>query len=86
MAQQKVSVELIPKKNRQKGILIPERRKKKEREVRLCCFSQASAKALSEYQKGKLKNSHNNVYYLGRFFVVFFLMQTILITVISVKN
>lgn len=74
MAQQKVSVEQKPKKNRQKGILYPERRKKKEREVSLCYFSQASAKAISENQKGKLKNSHNNVYYLVvlRFVLVFF--------------
>jgi len=80
MAQQEVSVELKPKMNRQKGILYPERRKKKEREVSLCCFSQASAKALSKYQKGKVRNSHNNIYYLD------ILMRTILITVFSVNN
>lgn len=70
MAQQKVSVELKPKKNTQKGILYPGRRKKREREARFCYLSQASAEVVSEYQKKKLKNSHNNVYYLGGFFFI----------------
>lgn len=80
MAQQKVSVEL-KLKNRQKGILYPERKKKEEKEVSLCCFSESSTKAMSEYQEGKLKNSPNNVYYLH-----LLKKQHILITVFSVKN
>lgn len=68
MAKQKVSVELKPKKNTQKDILYPGRRKKREREARFCYLSQASAEVVSKYQKEKLENSHNNVYYLGGFF------------------
>lgn len=68
MAQQKVSVELKPKKNTQKDILYPGRRKKREREARFCYLSQASAEVVSKYQREKLKTSHNNVYYLGGFF------------------
>lgn len=62
MAQQNISVELKPKKNRQKGILYLERRRRKEKDVSLCCFSQASTKAMLKYQKGKLSSSYNNVF------------------------
>lgn len=68
MAQQKASVELKPKKNTQKGISYPGRRKKRERAARFCYLSQASAEVVSKYQKEKPKNSHNNVYYLGGLF------------------
>ena len=89
VAQQNISVELKSKKNIQKGILYPERRRR-EKAVSSCCFSQAPTKAMLEYQQGKLRSSHNNAYYLhvlvSFFFFLFFLIikKAILIRTFSV--
>lgn len=78
VAQQNISVELKSKKNIQKGILYPERRRR-EKAVSSCCFSQAPTKAMLEYQQGKLRSSHNNAYYLHVSVSFFFFLSFLII-------
>lgn len=78
VAQQNISVELKSKKNIQKGILYPERRRR-EKAVSSCCFSQAPTKAMLEYQQGKLRSSHNNAYYLHVLVSFFFFLSFLII-------
>lgn len=78
VAQQNISVELKSKKNIQKGILYPERRRR-EKDVSSCCFSQAPTKAMLEYQQGKLRSSHNNAYYLHVSVSFFFFLSFLII-------
>lgn len=79
VAQQNISVELKSKKNIQKGILYPERRRRREKDVSSCCFSQAPTKAMLEYQQGKLRSSHNNAYYLHVSVSFFFFLSFLII-------
>lgn len=78
VVQQNISVELKSKKNIQKGILYPERRRR-EKAVSSCCFSQAPTKAMLEYQQGKLRSSHNNAYYLHVLVSFFFFLSFLII-------
>lgn len=78
VVQQNISVELKSKKNIQKGILYPERRRR-EKAVSSCCFSQAPTKAMLEYQQGKLRSSHNNAYYLHVSVSFFFFLSFLII-------